>query len=100
MKAYIVSFIDVEDPELYKQYVARAPETIAAYGGSYVARNGNKYALEGDLPDKRVVILEFPSVEKAREWHGSKEYSEVAKIRHKASKGTIFIIEGPEQPIV
>lgn len=100
MKAYIVSFIDVEDPELYKQYVARAPETIAAYGGRYVARNGNKYALEGQLPDKRVVILEFPSVEKAREWHGSKEYSEVAKIRHKASKGNIFIIEGPEQPIV
>lgn len=100
MKAYIVSFIDVEDPVLYQQYAARAPQTIAAFGGSYVVRNGNKFALEGEVPDKRVVILEFPSMETARQWHESKEYQEVAQIRHRASKGTIFIVEGPAQPPV
>ncbi len=101
MKAYTISHIDVADPELYKEYAALAPATVAAYGGVYLARNGKKYALEGEFPNKRVVIVEFPSVEKAIAWHQSLEYQEVAKIRHRASSsGSIVLIEGPEAPVV
>jgi uncharacterized protein (DUF1330 family) len=100
MKAYIVSFIDVHDEVLYQKYVERAPQTIVRYGGQYVARNGTKHAIEGELPNNRVVLMEFPSVEKAKEWYHSAEYQEVVKIRHSASSGKIFIIEGPTQPVI
>lgn len=99
MKAYVVSFIDVTDPEKYQEYAALAPASIAAHGGRYVARNGAKHPLEGDVPNKRVVILEFPSVEKVQQWHGSEAYQRVANIRKNASTGTMFIIEGYEPPI-
>lgn len=97
MKVFSVSHIDVSDPELYKEYVALAPATVAAYGGQYLARNGKKYALEGEIPDKRMVVMEFPSLEKAMAWYNSPEYQEVAKIRHRAAKhSSIILIEGPE----
>ncbi len=99
MKAYVVSFIDVTDPAKYQEYAALAPATIAAHGGRYVARNGAKHPLEGEVPNKRVVILEFPSVEKAQQWHDSEEYQRATAIRKDASTGTIFIIEGYEPPI-
>lgn len=100
MKAYLVSFIDVHDDAAYQKYIERAPQTIVLYGGQYVARNGTKHAIEGELPKNRVVLMEFPSVEKAKEWYNSAEYQEVVKIRHSASTGKMFIIEGPAQPVI
>jgi len=50
---------DVHDAEQYERYKAAAPETIAAYGGSYVARGGELAVLEGDWQPRRVVILQF-----------------------------------------
>lgn len=100
MTAYVVSFIDVTDPVKYQEYAAIVPAIIAAHGGTYVARNGAKHALEGELPNKRVVITAFPSVARAQQWHASAEYQRAKAIREAASTGTIFIIEGAEAPVV
>ena len=96
MKAYVVSQIDVRAPKRYAEYAARATQTVAAYGGRYLARNGAKHPLEGPVPDRRVVVMEFPSVEQAKAWHASSAYQAIIGIRHSASTGNIFIIEGCE----
>jgi uncharacterized protein (DUF1330 family) len=99
MNAYTVAHIDVADHDMYAEYTARAPATVEAFGGKYLARNGRKTALEGELPDRRIVVMQFPSYEKAREWYASKEYQELIPIRQRASRsGSIVLIEGYEPP--
>jgi uncharacterized protein (DUF1330 family) len=50
--------------------------------------------LEGKAPAGRLVIVEFPSVERAKEWWASPEYSEARAIRQATSEGTLVVIEG------
>ncbi|USX06785.1 DUF1330 domain-containing protein [Paraburkholderia fungorum] len=100
MKAYVVGLITVQDPVAYAEYVENAPATIARYGGRYVIRNGTKHELEGELPDERWVVLEFPSVEQAKRWYESEAYQAIRSIRIQASSGKLFIIEGCDtQPV-
>ena len=68
MTAYVVYQGVVTDPEGYERYKVLAQESIAAAGGRYVARGGDVTVLEGDGPDGRVVLLEFPSVDAALAW--------------------------------
>ncbi|MCL8385415.1 DUF1330 domain-containing protein [Xanthobacter aminoxidans] len=98
MKAYVISSIDVQDAERYAEYAALAPQTVVAFGGRYLARNGLKHPLEEQVPDSRVVLMEFPSVQHAKAWHASPAYQAIIGIRHNASTGSMFIIEGCDPP--
>lgn len=98
MKAYVIGLIDVQDPDAYVKYAQNAPATIAQYGGRYVIRNGVKHELEGTPPGERWVVLEFPSVERAKRWFDSEEYQAIRPIRTNASTGKLFIIEGYDAP--
>jgi len=64
------------------------------YGGRYVARGGAAEGLEGGYAPKRVVILEFPSVERAKAWWDSPEYQPLRAIRQRASRGDLLLVEG------
>src|SRR5512146_1294814 len=68
MTAYVIFDIDVQDATTYKEYAALAPATVAMYGGKYLARAGRTEKLEGDWVPKRLVILQFETLERAREW--------------------------------
>ena len=93
MPAYIVAEIDVTDPAGYEPYKKMAGESIQRHGGKFLARGGSTVSLEGDKP-KRVVVIEFPSVEAAEAFYRAPDYQAAVKIRQKASKGRLFIVEG------
>ncbi len=94
MSAYVIVDIEVTNPEAYADYAKLAPPTVAAYGGKYLARGGRTETLEGDWAPKRLVILEFPSVEQAKQWLNSPEYSGAKQLRHKHAKSRMVVIEG------
>ncbi len=94
MSAYVIVDIDVKDPTTYKEYIALAPATVAAYGGRYLARAGKTEIFEGEWVPKRLVILEFESLERARAWLDSPEYGPVKKLRHQAAVSNMVAIEG------
>jgi uncharacterized protein (DUF1330 family) len=94
MAAYIIAEVDVHDTEAYEAYRQRVPATIAQYGGRYLARGGRCEALEGGSTPKRVVILEFPSFEQARDWWASEEYREPKLIRQRAATTDLILIDG------
>ncbi len=94
MSAYVIVDIEVLDPEGYKEYVAAAPATVALYGGRYLARGGATETLEGDWQAKRLVILEFPSVEQAKTWLNSPEYAPARALRHKYARTNMVVVEG------
>jgi uncharacterized protein (DUF1330 family) len=70
------------------------PPSIAQYGGRFVARGGSIEVLEGDWHPTRLVLVEFPSAERARAWWNSPEYAEAKALRQATSKGTLLILEG------
>ena len=70
MPAYVIAHIDVKDPVRYEDYKAMSPVSIKKFGGRFIARGGQTEVLEGTWQPKRLVLLEFPSVEQARKWWG------------------------------
>lgn len=99
MPAYIVVHVDVHDPGRYEIYKAMAPPSIRLYGGRYLTRGGAIEVLEGDWTPKRLVILEFPDMERARAWWHSPEYAEAKALRIATSTSHMLLLEGlDEQP--
>ena len=94
MSAYVIFEIVVNNPKGYEEYKRLAPPTVAAYGGKYIARGGRAENLEGDWQPNRIVILEFESVEKAKQWLDSEEYQEAKILRHKYATSNTIVVEG------
>ena len=94
MSAYVIFDIDVTDPDGYKEYAKLAPATVASYGGRYLARGGTNETLEGDWHAKRLVILEFADVDKAKVWLNSPEYAPARKVRQQYAKSQAVVVEG------
>jgi uncharacterized protein (DUF1330 family) len=91
MPGYVIAMLDVFDPVAYEKYKAAAPPTVAAAGGRYLARGGES-ALEGTHDGRRVVILEFPSVEAARAWHQGGAYTEARRVRASCARNVTFLL--------
>jgi uncharacterized protein (DUF1330 family) len=96
MAAYVVLNIEITDPVRYPDYVKVAGETVQLYGGRFLVRGGKAEKLEGSVEPKRIVILEFPSIERAKEWWNSAEYREPKSIRQAASVSETILVEGVE----
>lgn len=95
-KGYVIGQIDITDPDKYADYRVEAPKSIAQYGGKYLVRGGNMESIEGEAPLPRIVVLEFPSFEQAKTWYYSEEYQGVVGLRHAASHGHMFLVDGHE----
>ena len=94
MTAFFIVDIDVHDPVRYEEYKKLAAPTVELYGGRYIARGGRTETLEGDWSPSRLVILQFDSLEQAKDWVNSPEYSGPRKIRHETATSSMVVIEG------
>jgi uncharacterized protein (DUF1330 family) len=94
MPAYIIVDIDILDPVGYEEYKSLAGATVEKYGGKYIVRGGKSEVLEGDWRPKRVVILRFDSIARAKEWLNCEEYREPRKMRHRTAKTNMIVVEG------
>lgn len=94
MTVYMIVDIEVIDLEGYKEYVKLAPEAVKLYSGKYIARGGANETLEGDWQAKRLVILEFPSTEQAKNWLNSPEYAPARALRHQYAQSNMVVVEG------
>lgn len=94
MAAYVIAHIDVTDPVRYEDYKKMSPVSIAKFGGKFVARGGRVESLEGAWQPKRLVLIEFPSVDVAREWWASDDYAPAKALRQATSTGDLVIVEG------
>lgn len=93
MAGYIIADIEVTDPEEYKRYAQQTQATIDKYGGKFIVRGGQPETIEGDWQAKRIIIIEFPSVEQANAWYNSPEYSAIAGIRQHSAISRIILVQ-------
>lgn len=94
MPAYIIARIDVTAPGPYEEYRARTPAALAKYGGRFVVRGGETLTLEGPEETRRIVVIEFPSLERAREFYHSDEYQSAKVFREGAAEAQFVAVEG------
>jgi uncharacterized protein (DUF1330 family) len=94
MSAYVIAKVKVTDWNQYKEYVKLTPATIENFGGKFVARGGQMITLEGPEATERIVLIEFASLERVKEWYHSKKYGEAKKKREGAATASLIAIEG------
>jgi uncharacterized protein (DUF1330 family) len=92
MPAYVIAMLEVTDPAAYERYKAASPPTISAAGGRYVARAAEVAALEGAHDGRRVVILEFPSIQAAKGWYDDEAYREARELRRHCARNVTFLL--------
>jgi uncharacterized protein (DUF1330 family) len=96
MSAYVIANVDTSDPGRYEEYKVMAQETIARFGGRYLARGGRMRLVEGDWRLTRVVVLEFDSFDTAVAWWESEMYAPAKALRQSLSTTDMVIVDGYE----
>ena len=100
MTAYVLSEVEILDPESVGRYKEAAPATIAAYGGTYLARDAVPEAFEGDFDaGERIVLICFPDVGAARGWYSSPEYQAAIETAGGGLRRRLFVFDGLEAPV-
>ena len=98
MPAYVINDMEVTNPQLFEEYKKLSPPTVAHYGGKFLARGGHIEMLEGDWSPRRLVILEFPSMQQAQAWIDSPEYAPARRLRQLSSTSKLILVEGTAPP--
>jgi uncharacterized protein (DUF1330 family) len=94
MTAYVIAEIEVTDQGIYDEYRKQVPATLEKYGGRFVVRGGKTEALEGGWSPKRLIVLEFASMEQATKWYRSPEYAPLITLRQRGARGKLVAVEG------
>jgi uncharacterized protein (DUF1330 family) len=97
-KGYVIFTEDIHDQDQINAYAQKAIPTIVQAGGQIVVVDDAPEQIEGDWHGTRTVVLEFESVEAARNWYHSAEYQEHAPLRHAAADNKAAIVAGFEMP--
>ncbi len=94
MPAYLIVDIDVTDPAGYQAYRQMVGPIVQAGGGRFIVRGGAIDVLEGEWRPRRVVMLEFPSMDMAREWYHGEGYAEAKALRLRTAVCNVVLVEG------
>jgi uncharacterized protein (DUF1330 family) len=93
-KCYLVADVTVTNPGPYVEYQEKVPALVAKYGGKYLVRAGQMHTMEGDLSVKRMVIVEFESLDAARTFYESADYAPLLKVRKENTHSHLVFVEG------
>jgi len=94
MKAYIIIDVTIRDAARMEAYKKLVPATLVPFNGKFIVRGGTSEVLEGDWNPNRIVIIEFPSMGKAKAWWSSDDYAPAKSIRQSAAVTKMIMIEG------
>lgn len=94
MKGYVIVDTEVMDQEAYQEFLARIPGIVEAQGGRFIVRTSDAEPVEGGWEPKRLVVMEFDSLEAARSFVNSDAYTSHDELRHRAARARIVLVEG------
>lgn len=94
MAVYVIANVTVTDPERYAAYSAGVPASLAPYGGTFLARGGAVEVKEGSWQPRRLVIIQFESMERFRAWYEGPEYAAIKPIRQQAAESDLVVVQG------
>lgn len=96
MPAYIIVEVSIHNPAEYEDYKKLTPPSLKPFDGKFIVRGGKAETLEGDWNPERIVVLEFPTVEKAKAWWNSEGYAPAKALRQRTSRTKMIVVPGFE----
>ncbi len=96
MPAYIIAEVSIHNPAEYEDYKKLTPISLKPFDGKFIVRGGKTETLEGDWNPERIVVLEFPNIEKAKAWWNSEEYAPAKALRQRTSYTKMLVVPGIE----
>jgi uncharacterized protein (DUF1330 family) len=98
MAVYVMFDIEVTDPTGFGEYQKVAGPIVAKYGGRFLAVGPPVVTMEGSWQPQAAGVIEFPSLDLARQWYDAPEYQEPKQLRHKTAKTNMVLVEGLPVP--
>jgi len=98
-KAYVISEVEILDETQAAPYRELAAASIAEYGGRYLVRGAAVDVVEGAPTARRLVVVEFPSMARARTWYASASYAPARALRQTALARRLIFVEGVDLPV-
>ncbi len=98
MTAYIIARVEVRDWDRYREYMKHTPGVIARFGGRFIVRGAETHTLEGSPETRRVVVIEFPSLERAKAFYASEAYGAAKALRDGAGEAQFIAMDGFDPP--
>ncbi len=94
MAGYLITDVEITDADRYADFIEKVTPVIKNHGGKFVARGGTVEVIEGDWNPPRLAILEFGSIEQAKEFLNSPEFNELNELRISSSSINMVVVEG------
>lgn len=94
MSAYVIVGVDVLDQEAGLAYAAVAQPSILSHGGRYLVAGPTPEPVEGAWDFSRLLVIEFPGMDRIQEWYDSPEYRRAREIRKSAARVRMSFVEG------
>ncbi len=94
MSAYIIANVTVTNPAQYEEYKKWSSAAMQAHGAEVCVRGGAAQVLEGDWVPERIVVLKFSTMEAAKAFDSSPEYSKAREARQGAAIMRMIVVEG------
>lgn len=99
MSVYLISNVEVHDPEQFRNYQRPGRAAVFQYGGKFLAEGAAPEPFEGDWAPKRMAIVEFENADAARRFYNSAEYQSARQHRLDAATFNIVLVD-PETGII
>jgi uncharacterized protein (DUF1330 family) len=99
MSAYLIAQVKVGDQAGFRAYERGFFPTLKPFGGRLIVADGAPESIEGEWPDGRTVLIEFPSMDDAKAWYHSDEYQEISAVRWANAESTFAFLRGFERPV-
>jgi uncharacterized protein (DUF1330 family) len=97
MSVYYIAEHIITDPVKFEQYRVEVAPMIAGYGGRYITKAGShRFPERPHWRPERVVIIEFPTMERLEAWYGSPEYQPLMALRKQSTdeQDMVITVEG------
>jgi uncharacterized protein (DUF1330 family) len=94
MNAYLILDISIHDLGIFREYITKIPSFVKKHFGRYVVQGVEATVIENEWKPERVVVIEFPSREKAEAFLSDPEAKELFKLRHKSTTSKVILVDG------
>ena len=94
MPAFVIFDVEISDMETYQEFMLGVKPALEKAGAKYLSRGGQHKVYEGDWEPRRIVLLEFPTLEDWEEFYNGATYQGLKAIRDACSSARLVGVEG------
>ena len=94
MPAYAIFDVEIRDMAKYQEFMAGVKPALERAGARYLARGGTHRVYEGDWSPRRIVLLEFPSLDAFETFYNGDTYRSLKAVRDACSSARLVSVEG------